>query len=409
MHLESANFRHFNTPLIQIVFYVWLGCLNLLGINQVFASEPMRFQSIERCEAALAPKKVDLREAELTSLHTSTPPCLMVPTGLGQGKLILAFGQIERNSVDQFAEIAQSLPQESIIVLQSLGGDLIGGLRLGQSIRARGFYTFIANADALPAIDQKMQGKCYSACAYAFLGGGQRQVDSLAQYGVHQFRGNANELNAVQTQKLSAILGRYMDTMSVNRLLLDQALLTDPGKMLIIPQNLLKAWNIVTNAPSLPVSLSRWRLEATPEGRRLAFATQKQRASSATLTVAFTKVAEHTRVLLIVKPDAIQEGESDWPQFFRNKIALQIQLPDLAEPSLTKAYDLKPISEWQGAGPTNTAGTRQIWFLASADLMRDLQKQRDFHVKPIWPILPRGLDEKTLFGTAALKDVLLAL
>jgi hypothetical protein len=76
---------------------------------------------------------------------------------------------------------------------------------------------------------------------------------------------------------------------------------------------------------------------------------------------------------------------------------------------LSKAYELKPISEWQGAGPTNTAGTRQIWFLASADLMRDLQKQRDFFVKPIWLTLPRGLDDKTLFGTAALKDVLLAL
>ena len=409
MHLESANFRRLNTPSIQITFYIWLGCLNLLGINQVFASEPMRFQPIERCGDTIAPKRVDLKEAELTSLSIPIGSCLTVPTGLGSGKLILAFGQIERNSVDQFAEIAQSFPQESIIVLQSLGGDLIGGLRLGQSIRARGFYTFIANADAFPVIDQKMQGKCYSACAYAFLGGGQRQVDASAQFGVHQFRGNANELNAVQTQKLSAIIGRYMDTMSVNRLLLDQALLTDPGKMLIIPQNLLKAWNVVTNAPSLPASLSRWRLEATPEGRRLAFATQKQRASSATLTLAFAKVAEQTKVLLIVKPDAIQEGESDWPQFFRNKIALQIQLSELADPSSTKAYDLKPISEWQGAGPTNTAGTRQIWFLASVDLIREIQKQRDFYVKPIWPILPRGLDEKTLFGTTALKEVLLAL
>ena len=409
MPLESANFRRCNIPSIQITLYVWLVSFYLVGINQAFGAEPMRFQSIARCSDNFAVEKKDSVQVDLAATSSSISSCLRVPAELGSGKLVLAFGQIERNSADQFAELAQSLPQQSIVILQSLGGDLIGGLRLGQSFRARGFYTFIGNAEAFPEIDQKIQGKCYSACAYAFLGGEQRQVENLAQFGVHQFRGNANELNAVQTQKLSAIIGRYIDTMSVNRQLQDQALLTDPGKMLIIPQNLLKAWNIVTSAPSLPVSLSRWRLEATPEGRRLAFATQKQRASSATLTLAFAKAAENIKILLIVKPDAIQEGENDWPQSFLKKISLQILLPDLVDSSLSKVYELKPISEWQGAGPTNTAGTRQIWFIASADLMRDLQKQRDFYVKPIWLTLPRGLDDKTLFGTAALKDVLLAL
>jgi len=378
-----------------------------LASGTSFGQAGMQFYALERCSAGLTISADVAPNMSLASPPISTgSQCIAVPKELGEGKIILAAGQIEKLSSDQFVEFSQSFFANTMVVLHSLGGDLIGGLRLGQAIRARGFNTYLSAQT--PLTDDKSLGKCFSACAYAFLGGVERQVDPLAQYGVHQFRGNGKDLDAVQTQKLSAILGRYIDSMGVNRQLLDDAMLTDPGKVHLINANLRKAWRVENTGQANNTALNKWRLEASVGGKRLAFATQRQLKSAATATLAFANLEGQLRALLIVRPDPSLEGSPEWAKFFVQRTPLLIEVVS-SNGEGGKRFQLSPVSNWVGSGPTNTLGTRQIWLATSGELMQNLQSGAQFWIKPLWQSLPNGLDEKTLFGTMGLKDALLAL
>jgi hypothetical protein len=383
--------------------FIFLAILFVFFINPSYAAEPMRFERIERCASPPQDPVVESR-------------CIWVPLALGSGPLLLAYGEITRQTDEQFGEISATMPAQTIVVFQSLGGDVIGSLRLGQAIRARGFNTYLTDAQ-LSQVDPKTRGKCYSACAYAFLGGSSRGVDEGGKYGVHQFRGQGADLNAIQTQKLSAVLGRYLDTMLVNRQLLDQALLTDPGKVNLISANLRQAWRVENISPSGNAALSRWRIEVASGGKKLAFVVQKQKASGALLTLAFARLGDKEKLtaLLIIKPDPSQEGSPDWLANFNTKIPVLIEFANeltastSGGKSTTRKYELMPVSSWMVAGNTNTPGTRQIWLATSPQFISQLGSVDQFTIKPLWQALPRGLDETTIFGTAGLSDTLKAL
>jgi len=277
---------------------------------------------------------------------------------------------------------------------------------LGQFIRARVFNTYLplglcATESLLK--DSKLLGKCVSSCAYSFLGGVVRKVQANAQYGVHQFRANESGLDPIQTQKISAILGKFMDAMGANRLLLDQALLTDPGKVTYIPDYLRQTWKVETTAEVVAMQQqSKWKLESSAGGKRLAYTSRKQASSNAILTVALTTINGQMRVLLIVKPDPVQEASAVWLDYFKQRIDLQIALD-------SKTFVLKPTSDWARAGQVNTAGTQQIWFTASEDMIQEIKRTKLITISPNWRELPEGLDSKTVFGTEGLQEALWAL
>lgn len=341
-----------------------------------------------------------------TAMDVSSTSCLAVPQELGNGELILAQGHIERQSSEVLGQFVGDMPRGTTVVFQSLGGDLMGGLRLGQFIRARGFNTYLPlglGANEALLKDSKLLGKCVSSCAYSFLGGVVRKVQANAQFGVHQFRANDSGLDAVQTQKISAILGKFMDAMGVNRLLLDQALLTDPGKVTYIPDYLRQTWKVETTAEVVAQQQqSKWKLESSAGGKRLAYSSRKQVSSNAILTVALTPISGQMRVLLIVKPDPVQEASAVWLDYFKQRTDLQIALD-------SKTFVLKPTSDWARAGQVNTAGTQQIWFSASEDMIQEIKRAKLITVTPNWRELPEGLDSKTVFGTEGLQEALWAL
>lgn len=371
-----------------------LACMLGLPSAQAADAVGMSFSKLLRCTDTDAPPAA----GEIGA-------CWRAPPELGSGEVILAQGQIERQSSDLLAQFSGDLPRGTTVVLQSLGGDLMGGLRLGQFIRARGFNTYLpAKLEGTEATlkDTKWQGKCISSCAYSFLGGLERKVQSGGQYGVHQFRGQDNGLDPVQTQKISAVLGKYMDAMGVNRLLLDQALLTDPGKVMLVPDHLRQAWKVDTTLEPVVAFLPRWRLEASSGGQRLAYVSRRQNGSNAIVTLAFALMGGQMRALLIVKPDSRQEGTSTWLEAFRQRTELQLSLD-------AKSFTLQPSSDWARAGSVNTPGTQQIWFTAPEELMRELRTTKQFVIRPQWPKLPQGVDQQTLFGTDGLREALLAL
>jgi len=365
-------------------------------IQPGLAQESMRFEKVVRCPDSLPLPADGVEES-----------CVRIPKALAQQTVVFAIGKFERNSSDQFSEFTQDLPPGTTVVLQSLGGDLNGGLRLGQVIRARGFNTFVSPKTPLDA--GKNQGKCFSACAYAFLGGVQRQVDPTAQYGVHQFWGVEKEISSMQTQKLVAVLGRYIDGMGASRLLLDQAMLTEPGKVRVLTPSQIAAWKVSNFNSS--TGLARWRIEALEGGKRLAFATQGQQSSGALLTLAFARVNNQSLALLIVRPDPKEESSTTWGDFFKAKtpVVIEIEAGEGQTISTKKRFELTPVSNWGSAGPKNSPNTRQIWLATSPELIQNLTSSSQFWLKPLWSNVPPGLNEKTLFGTQGLNDAILAL
>ena len=354
-------------------------------LTPVHAEDAMTFQKVQRCVSPNPDKAAALE-------------CFIAPAELGNGDIVLAQGKIERKTEDLFGEAVKNLPAGTIVLLNSLGGDLIGGLRLGQSIRARDFNTWVMDAqtDKSAIKDKKILGKCFSSCAYTFLGGVVRRVDKTGQLGVHQFRNQDDKLDANQAQKISAMLARYLDTMGINRQLLDQALLTEPGKMTLIPESQRIAWNVELSQAS-PVAVSKWKLEAAAGGKRLAFTSVKQVNRNAYLTFALTYINGSLRGLLIAKPDARDEHAADWLSAFNDKVELVTEVN-------SKMFVLRPVSDWERAGQVNTPGTRQIWYVVSSEMIKEMLNARQFKLKPQWAFPPMGMDAETIFSTDGFKD-----
>lgn len=156
------------------------------------------------------------------------------------------------------------------VVLNSTGGSLMGGLALGRAIREMRFDTVLETIHDTAG--------CYSACAYAFLGGVSRRIGP-GYIGFHQFSmasdGQMVDGAVVGTsQELMMALAAYLSEMSVSPDLLAIATSAAPSKIRVLS---------VEEADHLRVnfddesSMKQWRLEALPTG--LAMKTESETGS----------------------------------------------------------------------------------------------------------------------------------
>lgn len=113
---------------------------------------------------------------------------------LNHTNIVVADGEITLQTPDSFETFLATEPFDGfrfIVALNSNGGSLIGGLRLGQIIREQKLETIVARYPIEVATGEhgraRRPGGCYSACAVAFLGGVQRNVPESSQIGFHQF------------------------------------------------------------------------------------------------------------------------------------------------------------------------------------------------------------------------------
>lgn len=138
------------------------------------------------------------------------------------------------------------------VLLDSPGGDLVAGLRLGLQFRKAGVRTRVAEGSAtLPSA-----AICASACSHAFLGGVVREVDATARFGVHHFGdpdGGA-ALTAAGTQRMLGVIDDYFASVGANLLLEAVALRTPPDKIHWLTRPELAALSVVTLAGEAPAS-----------------------------------------------------------------------------------------------------------------------------------------------------------
>lgn len=130
---------------------------------------------------------------------------------------VLATGEIEKDTAGQFRTFVRQsgIHAGATVVFDSPGGMLLESLALGRAIREAGLYTAIGRYDRTTGLFTT-GAQCVSACAYAFLGGVQREVGGRARFGVHQFAalpGQPESLNAADAQALMGLISAYMNRM----------------------------------------------------------------------------------------------------------------------------------------------------------------------------------------------------
>jgi hypothetical protein len=153
---------------------------------------------------------------EQMSFRAQPPQKELVPI-VGDAWTIYADGVIDADASLRLTQLIKQngIPDRSYLVINSPGGNLFGGIKLGKAIRSAYLLTYVGRAasDSL----KLAAGECYSACALAFLGGEYRYMVDGSIYGVHRFyfiKSNDQDTDAAQV--VSAAVVQYMRDMDID-------------------------------------------------------------------------------------------------------------------------------------------------------------------------------------------------
>lgn len=144
------------------------------------------------------------------------------------------------------------------VALNSPGGNLLEGMKIGQFLRDQSVDTVVqkysprapmqSEFDYSFAARPMVGSGCYSACALAFMGGVERSVPEGAEIGFHQFYGGVAGLSAdetrVTTQAVSAEISSYLRRMGAAPELFEIMSITPPSEMFILERDELVALGV---------------------------------------------------------------------------------------------------------------------------------------------------------------------
>lgn len=191
--------------------------------------------------------------------------------------------------------------QWSVLVrFNSGGGSLPGGVDLGRAIRKAKLRTAIGETVDDPKVKGRSTWKpgiCASACAYAFLGGVSRTVDTGSLYGVHQFH-NPDVSSDQDVQTVVAVLGYYVVEMGIKPELLLVASSTHTNDIVWLEPEQMEALDVVTNRQGLIDA--QWTL--APFGDGLGVRTTQIQSDGSAVTFALAcKVGEPNYVVYVIR------------------------------------------------------------------------------------------------------------
>ncbi len=159
--------------------------------------------------------------------------------GEGARDYIFADGYFCADTDKKFQQFLTQNPAKApntIVVLNSGGGNLGAGVRMGIIIRQQKMWTQVGSqlplmipqnenipAQAVPYIAEPSSppfpGECASACTLAFMGGIHRTVGYASNYGVHQFESTSQTPDPTlqaQTEAVAAEIVTYLGQMGIS-------------------------------------------------------------------------------------------------------------------------------------------------------------------------------------------------
>lgn len=174
------------------------------------------------------------------------------------------------------------------VALNSPGGSLAMGLRLGEIIRSKQFNTEVGKTVPDTAGWKEVApGKCASACSFAFLGGSSRDTKG-GEIGVHQFyqdialtNPSAKVFDSVDLssqQLISAMLIEYVNRMGVHPRFVSVASNVAPNDIHWLTDEQVKELKVAYD----PGAFDPWQIEAYGSGL-VAFSKTQDKTTTATL------------------------------------------------------------------------------------------------------------------------------
>ena len=163
---------------------------------------------------------------------------------------IFADGDIVPGTTDRFTAFVNANPQllrGATVILNSPGGSVSEGMRLGDFIRAIHFRTDVGLAGTEPMT--RLPGQCLSACIYPYLGGEYRYLAEGSIIGIHQFNFEKDFGGAVTSQISQLLSGQIVEFIKRSRAdpdLFAIMVKTAPSDIQVISQDDLEKLNVVT-------------------------------------------------------------------------------------------------------------------------------------------------------------------
>lgn len=139
-------------------------------------------------------------------------------------------GEITTATTRQFLDLVLDQKiEKATVYFDSIGGDLMSGMELGEQIRKAGFNTAIGKVGTGSA---PTQGKCQSSCVLSYVGGYFRFAQAGSNIGIHRFyRRTAGEQDLDVGQVLSAAITSYLIRMGTDPKLFERMVQVERGRM----------------------------------------------------------------------------------------------------------------------------------------------------------------------------------
>ncbi|PZR86540.1 MAG: hypothetical protein DI537_28425 [Stutzerimonas stutzeri] len=212
------------------------------------------------------------------------------------------------------------------VVLNSPGGSLAAGLKLGQLIRDKKLSTSVGKTipdPYAPDVKTTVPGKCASACAFAFLGGVDRDTDG-GDIGVHQFYQDIalkdpsakifDALDLSRQQIVGAMLIEYVHRMGVDPRFVSIASTVAPTQIQWLTADQVKELKVAYH----PDAFEPWQIEAYGGGL-VAFSRTQDKLKTATLFCGKDRAPK----MLLDWPTALTP--SDLSNAFQHAETIQVQ------------------------------------------------------------------------------------
>ncbi len=319
---------------------------------------------------------------------------------------ILAYGVIDAEAPARFERAFQRTPV-STIAFHSPGGNLRAGLEIGSRIRELGLNTVIGQPGYENASENwefyrvgssykqrtvVSKAECYSACAFAFMGGVTRAINEGANYGLHQFSGSVNE---DITQRMGVVLRRYFEMMGVSQRALDIVSTTSASSMRLLTVAEARELRIDNSKPSL----SKWTVTATQSGEALV-SLEQELSNGRTLGLRLRKRPEGIVLRVAqVLPEEIFLYRSKGEGIFRDSISDEHSGVKLEING--SSYATRKLSTWQFTR-INGAGVMLIDLLLDERTLSALNRASNLELDASFANAVRDLNPSTQLGVTGL-------
>lgn len=315
------------------------------------------------------------------------------------------------NKFKNFLEENKNDLHSPTVYFNSDGGSLISGIELAKIIRDKKFNTYIGTVENVDFSQEEpskryktiaKKSECYSACAYAFLGGVTREIDwNNAEYGIHQFY-SGGSIKEGDAQVISSSLAIFLDDMGVKRKLLDLASFTQKDDIYLLDSKVAKELRVENSGEEI----INWTANTDESGNLSICSTVKQEDNESFTTLCFINIKDKIIANLVYSPSP-KYPMKDIIEAFKNEDESEEKDQNFPQLSITFGKQEIPIkirTRWKKID--DSLGKS---FAVSNNMLINLTSGSEFSIEASFPNVYKHINPSATFSGDGLSGGIKAL